>query len=180
MADLRPSSQLWLSRLAFVIAALVLMFLRLMPLGNLPSQWAGPDILLAATLAWVVRRPSAAPVLSIALVFLLADLLFQRPPGLMAGLVVVATEALRRRWQMFRSAPLGLEWLWIAMTVLGIMISYRLFIALAMLPQVSLLPALSEMAATILVYPLVIAVMIPLFGLRRRAPGEVDTLGHRV
>ena len=42
----------------------------------------GPDLLIAFAFAWSLRRPEYVPSLLLALLFLLADLLLQRPPGL--------------------------------------------------------------------------------------------------
>ena len=47
----------WPMRLAFVALALVVVFFHLLPLETVPRQWAPPDVLLAFTFAWVLRRP---------------------------------------------------------------------------------------------------------------------------
>ena len=74
----------------YVAAALVIVMAGLLPLGPGWVRWTGPDLLLALTFAWVLRRPDQAPVLLVAAVFLLADLLTLRPPGLRAARSVMA------------------------------------------------------------------------------------------
>jgi rod shape-determining protein MreD len=49
-----------------------------------------------------------------------------------------------------------------------------------MVDQPTLGLTLLQLIATILAYPLVVAVTVFAFGLRRAAPGEVDDRGHRL
>lgn len=175
-----PSSQLWMGRAAFGGLALLIIFAQLLPIDSRPERWAFPDILLAVTFAWVARRPDLAPVAVIAVVFLLADLLFQRPPGLYAALVVVATEVLRARSAGLRNVPLALEWMTIGGAVIALTLANRLALAIAMTPQAPLGMTLIQMIATILSYPLVILAARFIFGITRPAPGEVDNYGHKL
>ena len=82
-------------RLLWVLLALFIIFFQLLPLNTLPTKWPGPDLLVALTFAWAMRRPELVPALSVAFVMLLADFLLQRPPGLLAALIVAMTEALK-------------------------------------------------------------------------------------
>jgi len=87
MAELAPA-KVWMNRAVFVLLAFVLVVVQLVPLDMRPVIWAMPDFLLVVTLVWVTRRPDYLPILVIAGIFLMADLPFQRPPGLFAALVV--------------------------------------------------------------------------------------------
>ena len=88
----KSSQHLWTYRALFLGLCLLIITAKILPItldqGRLPS----PDILLAVTLAWLLRQPSAVPVLSIVIVFLLADFLLQRPPGLWTLLVLLVSE----------------------------------------------------------------------------------------
>ncbi|GGL53015.1 hypothetical protein [Wenxinia marina] len=180
MAEGTPATRRWMGRLAFTGIALGLVFLRLLPLDTLPRGWAPPDLLLAATMAWTVRRPEHVPVLLVAALFLLTDLLFHRPPGLMAAAVVIATEALRRRHAGFRTMPFPLEWATVSLAIVGLTFGVRLTLAALMMPQAPMALTMIEMGLTILSYPLVVGFAYVAFGLTRRAPGAVDALGHRL
>lgn len=81
----------WGHRVLFLGLALVLLFLRLLPLGNAPGTLPGPDLLLCLIMAWVMRRPDYLPVGLIILVVLAEDLLLLRPPGLWTALVVLTS-----------------------------------------------------------------------------------------
>ncbi|NCU20454.1 rod shape-determining protein MreD, partial [Candidatus Falkowbacteria bacterium] len=56
MIDPITRQQLWHIALYLAIAA-VLLFLRLLPISPGTGGLPGPDLMLALTLAWVLRRP---------------------------------------------------------------------------------------------------------------------------
>ena len=107
MAD-APTTRVWLGRLIFVLVVLALIFVQLLPLSMIPAVWAAPDWALIVALVWVARRPDYAPMIVVAGLFFLADLLFQRPPGLWSALVVILSEILRARAKGIRNMPFAL------------------------------------------------------------------------
>ncbi|NDV02201.1 rod shape-determining protein MreD [Pseudoroseicyclus tamaricis] len=175
-----PVGRLWAGRALFLALALALIFVRLLPLNTLPKSWAPPDLLLAFTLLWAARRPDLLPAPLVALVFFTADIVFQRPPGLWALVVLLLTEWLRRRAGALRSASFGQEWLTVSAGLLGAAVAYRTCLALFMAPLAPLSLTASEMLLTALIYPLAALVAHWLFGVTRPAPGQVDSLGHRI
>ena len=171
-------------RLSFVglylgLAALLL-FVRLLPLSTLPTDLPGPDILLCLTFAWLMRRPDFLPVLAIVAVFALEDMLLMRPPGLWALVVLIVTEILRDRTATTRDMPFLAEWMLMAICTVGMLLSYRLVLALVMVPQAGLGLSLLQLLATIAAYPIVAWATQSLLGLRRVAPGDLDALGNRI
>ncbi|MEL6641031.1 MAG: rod shape-determining protein MreD [Pseudomonadota bacterium] len=175
-----PTMQVWTGRLAFAALACVIIFLYLLPLDTRPDIWPVPDFLLLIAVVWTARRPDYAPVAIIAGLFLLADLLFQRPPGLWAGLVVILTELLRRRARQIRNMPLMLEWLFVTVGIIGITLAYRIALAIVVMPQAPLRLTVIQLTMTILVYPVIVGMAHLLFGVSRPAPGQTDSLGHRL
>ncbi|MEY1556648.1 rod shape-determining protein MreD [Yoonia sp. R2331] len=175
-----PTTTLWLGRAMFLGLALVLMFLQLVPLNMEPGGLVAPDLLLAVTVAWIARRPDYAPFYVIAAIYLLSDLLFQRPPGLWAALVLIMTEMLRARTKRIRDMPILLEWGSVAVGIAAITLANRIVLAIVMMPQAPLGLTLILMLTTIAVYPVVVLVAHFLFGVTRTAPGAVDSLGHRL
>ena len=199
MAD-QPSASLWVGRVAFGGLCLLLIFIQLLPLDvsatwardpfatpdpALPvavttASWAGPDILLLSALVWVARRPDLAPFAVIGVIFLLCDLLFQRPPGLWAALVLILTEVIRSRAGDIRNMPLALEWGTVAMGIIAITLANRALLTIAMTPQAPLGLTLIQMILTILFYPVVVLMAHFIFGVSRTAPGQVNALGQRL
>lgn len=145
-----------------------------------PARWIMPDLLILLALAWVTRRPSFAPVLAIAAIFLLADMLFQRPPGLWTALVLIASEILRGRARSMRTLPFWLEWATVALAITIITAIYTVTLSMVLIPQAPFGLTLLQLMLTIAVYPAVVFVSYALFGVSRPAPGAVDDLGHRI
>lgn len=173
------SARLWLMRAAYVALGLTIIFFQLLPLETVPRRFTGPDLLLAFTLAWAVRRPDYMPVLSIAAVTLVADFLFQRPPGLWAALVVIASGAAKRRSTGLRDQTFAVEWLNISIAIIGVTLVYRLVLSVLLIPQAPLGLASIQMVMTIVTYPLVALITIFAFGVQAIQPGEAETFGSR-
>ena len=169
----RVDSRVWVLRGVFVVLAFALMAAALVPLDMRPSVWAGPDVLLAVALVWVVRQPSALPVGVVAIVFLIADLLLMRPPGLWAALVVVLTEAIRRRHTEFRSTSFLVEWGAVAGGIVAIALVYRTILFVLAVPRAPFGLSAMETAATIIAYPIVVLMAHFLFGIRKTTPGDM-------
>ena len=175
MADVQ-TSHIWFGRAVFAGIAFAIIFAQLLPLDATPGRWAPPDVLLAVTMVWVARRPDLAPWFLIALIFFLTDLLFQRPPGLWAALVLILTEVIRKRSHDIRNMSLGAEWGMVAIGLLSITLANRVAMALTMTPQAPLGLVIMQTILTIGIYPVIVGVAHLAFGVRRRQPAG---LGER-
>lgn len=164
----------------FLFLCAVVVFVHLLPLDGSDGGLPGPDLLVLLAFAWVLRRPHYVPVYLVAGVMLLADLLFMRAPGLWSAIVVLGHEFLRNREQGLRDLPFFVEWGIVASLLLVMTLGEALVLLLAAVDQPRLGLTLFELIVTILAYPVVVAVTVLAFGLRRAAPGEVDELGRRL
>lgn len=169
----------WMLRAAYLACALLVIFLQLLPLDTLPASWTGPDLLLALTLGFAARRPDYLPALSVAAVMLLADLLLQRPPGLMALLVLIGAEALKARARGLRNRNFTAEWIQVGLIVLAILVANRLVLAILMVPQPPLGLAVMQAAATLAAYPVVVFLAHLVMGLTKAHPAELEIEGRR-
>lgn len=167
-------------RLLFLAIAAAFLFLRLLPLSAMPTRFPGPDLMLCLTLAWVQRRPDYVPALLIVAVFLFDDILSMRPPGLWPLVVLLGTEFLRSRLAMLRDLPFAVEWLTASGLILTLSLANWLILNVVMVPQAGFGPILLQVLATILAYPIVVAITLFAFGVRKTAKGEVDSLGRRI
>ena len=167
-------------RIAFVALYMALMMFSLLPLETVPRLLAGPDLMLALTLVWAIRRPELVPGPMLAVLFLLGDLLLMRPPGLMAAIALLGVHRLKRHARAMRDRTFLAEWLAAATTCAAILIGYRLALILFFLDRPQIAVTLSQLIATVLAYPVVSVFSNLFFGLRRAAVGEVDNLGHRI
>ena len=172
--------QIWLYRGIFVGLALLILFFRLLPLRTVAGQLPGPDLLLCVMLAWVMRRPDYMPVMLVTLTVFLEDVMLMRPLGLWTALVVLATEFLRSRAALTRELSFAVEWMLVAGLMVGLLMGYRLFFALAFLPQPVFGFALTQTLWSILCYPFVVMASRLILDLRKPAMGELDEMGRRL
>ena len=173
-------SSLWLHRLLFLAVAALLMFWKLLPIDNSAGHLPGPDILLCMIFAWTVRRPDYLPVLMIAAVVLLEDMLLMRPPGLWTALVIMGSEVIRSRVVLTRELSFGVEWLLVALLMLAMFVIYRLAFLIVFVPQPVLGFALLQTFWSIMAYPMVVAVSRYGLDLHKPATGELDEYGRRL
>lgn len=188
--------QVWVKRVTFVIIAFVIMVVQLVPQSMEPRlltipfpyglfaplhiRMVPPDLCLLITIVWVVRRPKFAPVWIVAAIFLMGDLIFQRPPGLWAGMVVLLSEELRKRHREFRVMPFMGEWGSVALGMFILFATYRLVIAVFALDVAPLGMVLLQLILTIAAYPFVALFMHYVFGISRVTPGETGSRGQPV
>lgn len=156
------------------------LFLRILPIDLSPAGLPGPDLMLALTMAWVLRRPAHLPALAIALVWLVEDLVMLRPPGLWALMVLAGTEFLRARHAVVREIAFLLEWAMVAGVLAAMTLGYRLVLAIVMVPVPPLDLSLIRLAFTVASYPLVVLVLHFVLRIRKPATGEVDELGRKL
>ena len=130
-------------------------FLFLLPLNFTGPHWAAPDLILGLTYVWSLRRPHDLPIILIAIVIFIFDLLLQRPPGLMAAIVVVGCEFMRSRAPFLRDAPFIVEWFVVGVVIAISFAANRFILTLVMVPR----PALS----TELLHTLVTVISFPIF-----------------
>lgn len=170
----------WIFRGLFLALALALLFLRLLPLGHAPGALPGPDLLLCLILAWVVRRPDFLPMPLILIVILIEDLILMRPPGLWTAIVILATEFLRGRVALTRELNFLVEWVLVSAMMLGMLLAYRLVLAMALVPQPAFGFSVVQVLWSVALYPLVVGLSRLVLDLRKPAMGEVDDFGRRV
>lgn len=174
------SSYVWGMRAAYLGLGLLLLFLQLLPLETAPRGWVAPDFILAMTLVWVARRPDLAPLLLVATLFFLSDLLLQRPPGLWSALALVTTELLRARASDFRDMIFSAEWAIVSAFIVGFYVMYMLAWSVTMPFDISYSLLALQMVLTILAYPLIAGASAAVLGISKTAPGQTDAQGRKL
>lgn len=163
-------------RALFVVVALVIITLKMLPLNLATTGLPGPDILVLLAFAWLVRQPDLVPFALLAAVFLLADFLLQRPPGLWTLLMVLASEQIRRRRLPMTELPFLVEWGVVAFTIMGMVLLNRLILWMLLVDLDSLGLTLAHAIVTIVIYPVVVGISKFVFGLRKLGPTELEAL----
>jgi rod shape-determining protein MreD len=153
-----PASSPVLERLLFVLLALAAIHLPMVPVSHAADRLALPDLLYCLTLAWVVRRPSAAPLGLVLSVGLAADVLLARPPGLGALGLVLASEAVRAR-RSWLAASFPAEWFVAAIAFAAVVGGTALLLALTLAPLPNPRPLAAHWIATVIAYLAVAAAL---------------------
>lgn len=166
-----------LAGLGFVALSVLMVVIKLLPLGTGAEGWPAPDLLLCLLVAWMIRRPDLLPMPLVALVFLWADLMLMRPPGLWAAFAVLAGEWLRRRQRGLRAAPLMAEPGLLAGVMVAMVLAHWAVLAVLFVGQPRLGWQLLQVPVTVLAYPAVAALLHWGLGLRRRP--VVEGFGRR-
>lgn len=160
--------------IVFLLCEFLLLFARILPVSAGGIGLPGPDLSLCLLLAWLLRRPEQLPAVVIALFFLLEDALLLRPLGLWAGIVLIASEALRVREVRWRDQPFVLEWFRVALLIGTMVLGYRFVQMLFLLPVPSFGKVMMQCGFTIASYPLVVFLARWLVGLRRISPAQQE------
>lgn len=168
-------------RALFAALVVCITFGRLLPISPASSgALPGPDILVALTCAWVLRRPSYVPAVFLVVLFLFVDLMSQMPPGLGALTILVGTEFLRARFWLLRELPFPAEWAFVAATIVAMAALEHVLLAFLIADRPPLGLQLVRGLFTAAIYPLVVVVTAHVFGIRKPSPGELDALGARL
>ncbi len=173
-------TQLWGMRLTFALVFCVVLFFHLLPLETTPRRWVGPDLLISFAFAWSLRRPDYVPSIALAGLFLLADMLLQRPPGLWALLALLACENLKSRARSLRDGTFASEWLTVCITLILVALAYRVGMVITLLEPPELGLSFIELVMTMICYPLVVATTHWVLGVRKSAPGEYEPSGGQL
>ena len=174
-----PPSRLWMMRAAFALLVLTILFFHLLPLQTATGGLIWPDLILTFALAWSVRRPQYVPAVLLAAMFLLTDLLLQRPPGLWAVLALIACEQIKLQSRSLRDASLTTELASVTAWIVGIGLGYRIILAILMVDMPPIGPALIQIAVTVVAYPLVMGITHGLMGVRKATPNDIGGKGAR-
>ena len=170
---------LWSMRLLYsALCGLVVMF-HLLPLGQLGAISFSPDIILCITLAWIVRRPDYAPILLIAVIALLADLLLMRVPGLWAALTVLLADSVSKQRHKMRSTGFGVEWFRVSVGIAVIFVVERVALGFLFVETPPLGASIAQYLATLVAYPIVVGVTSGVFRVRKPELIETTPAGRR-
>ncbi|TWI38042.1 rod shape-determining protein MreD [Paracoccus sulfuroxidans] len=161
-------------QLIYIVLMMIFLFWRLLPLSPGQIIWPGPDLALCLTFAWVLRRPDDVPVLIIAALFFIEDIVLLRPLGLFTALVVMATEAARVREPRWRELSFVIEWLRVALLIAMLMLANRILLIVFVLPAPPLGQMILQFLATAAAYPIVVALARWPLGVKRALPVDGD------
>ncbi|MSU88095.1 hypothetical protein GE300_00520 [Rhodobacteraceae bacterium 2CG4] len=161
-----------LQMLLFAAIAVAVILVQLLPLQLRAEHMVHPDLLLALAAAWAVRQPENLPLLLVAPILLLADLIQDRPVGLWALISLLLLEGMSAQREALRNRPFPFEWAaFTALLALGL-IGQSVVLALALVERPAGGITVQLFATTAAVYPVVALVLH--YVLRVRAPKPAE------
>ena len=152
----------------YVALCMFFLMLQVLPESFGPEAVPGPDLVLAVTLCWVIRRPDLLPSILIGAMLLFADMILNRPPGLFALITLCAAVYLQTRSHDLRQAFFLTEFLYSTLMIVAVALVYLVMRQVLLLPGQSVLTTFAQTAFTILIYPIVGFVSAQLFGITRQ------------
>ena len=168
----------WTWRAVFVGLVALITFFSLLPFGISEDAAPGPELTICLVLAWVLRRPDYVPPWLLVIVVLLQDALMMRPLGLWTLIVLLAAEWQRRRVDQTEALPFWSEAGSATLTILAAFVAQYLALVLLLADRPPLGGLALHALATVVFY-VPAALFSMALGVRRLAPGELDSLGSR-
>lgn len=162
----------WGQRLTLCLLSLLILGALIVPGNEAAGRLPGPDITLALMIAWLMRSPAAVPAILVVAITLLFDMVTMRPPGLWTALVLIATETIRNRESLWQEMTFLMEWAIVSAILTAIFVLYAGLLALFFVDQPPFGLTLVRLVATVLVYPVIVAISGPVFKIRRRRAGS--------
>ncbi|MEM9524724.1 MAG: hypothetical protein AAF982_12220, partial [Pseudomonadota bacterium] len=93
---------------------------------------------------------------------------------------ILAAEYLRAWAERARTLSLPLEWMLVTGAIGFVIFGNRIVHFVTMLEAPGIVTDLQFFISTVLVYPLVVGMSHLVFGIRKMAPGDVNTLGRKI
>ena len=168
----------WTYRAIFAGLAAGIVFFALLPFGSGEGGVPGPELMVCLVAAWVLRRPDYVPVWLLLAVLLLDDVLLSRPLGLWTLIVLLMSEYLRRRVDHAEALPFWSEVAVVSGCIAAAFAANHLALVLLLAQTPPLLGQGLHALATIVFYPPT-ALFCRAIGVRKLAPGELDSMGTR-
>ncbi len=151
----------------YVGLAFLILFVQTLPITFSFSHFLAPDVLLAITFAWVLRRPDAITPLVIGVVFLANDFILHRPPGLWTAIVLIACVFLQGRIPRLKDAVYSIEFGLVIGMMIVCFLGYQILLVVTFSGAQPPLPSILQLITTIVIYPLVTFGSRRMFGLSR-------------
>ncbi len=140
-------------RCTFLVIAVLLIMLPTLPIQTAFNHIFIPDLLLIMTFTWVMQRPDVIGPITITAVFLFADFILQRPPGLWAVIVLFAATFLGMRAARFKEVFFIYEWATVSVIVVFCYLSQYIVMRFTFLVLHDLKLLINTGLTTIFFYP---------------------------
>ncbi|MEM6307630.1 MAG: rod shape-determining protein MreD [Pseudomonadota bacterium] len=142
----------------YLFVVLIILFAQTLPLQPITEYPFVPDVLMAVTFAWVLRRPDAITPLLVCIAIFLADLVLHRPPGLWTFIILISVIFLQTRSPDMPHMIFAVEWVLVSVVMMACLIVYQVFLVITFVGHQPAVLMVGQAVSTIAVYPLVVFV----------------------
>ena len=149
-------------RLTYLIIIILVVLLQTLPIQTHLHQFITPNLPMAITFVWIMRRPNLMDPILITIAFLFADTILQRPPGLWTLIMLCASMFLRMRALSFRELIFFYEWSLVAIVITCSVIVYHFSLMFTFLPTHDLKLNALQALLTTMIYPIFIWIFRPM------------------
>ena len=162
------TSNFWVQRFFYFIFSLLLIVWLIVPQNPLKQTIPTPDFLFCLTLAIIFRRPNVLPIVLIGLVFLVTDILFNRPIGLWTAIVLITTEFARTQFWRYNDANFITTWLFVSLLIMISTFTHMIVLNIFLISQAEFWHYLIWAMLTILIYPIMFCISFLIVGFDRK------------
>lgn len=160
--------------LLFLGLSALILFTRMLPLDVGTGGFPPPDLILGFAFAWTVRRPDYLPILLVAAVQLISDMLTMGPPGVAPIFAILGLIALRSRRALLAEQGFAVEWGSVAVIMAFMLLGERVLLGIFFVQQVNFGLAAMGLLVTIAFYPVVVMISTLGFMIEWLKPGAID------
>lgn len=162
--------------LVYLVLSIFIILWQLLPSSDPMIMWPYPNLLLLMSIGWAIYSEEGIPLGLTIFVFLLCDLILEKPMGASALMAVIIIEWLRWRARDMREMPFLLTWLIVAGAII-FMVSGQLLILLLLMGEVTFFPIMARQTAVDLaVYPVFVLVFKVFQRQRKETQKDPNTL----
>ncbi len=159
MSGAEAKPRRWVELLLFMLLGFISIGIPIIPMGLAANSIGFPDVMFAVFTAWVIRRPTSAPIVGIVFFGVLADAFMMRPLGLWALVLFVGMEVLRLSERAFRDIPFVLEWVYVSVLFALMLLLQNTLLFVSFDSVYTLSDVIWHWARTVASYPLVVLIL---------------------
>lgn len=140
---------------SFIFFGTTLIIILLSPINQVPEEQFAPDLLFCFIFIFLVRSPKQVPIISIAVISLLADFLWYRPIGLTTITTILASELLRSLLAYKEKIGFFEEYIYITIIFVSMTVLQEVIKLFCSIPSLTISHIVNYILFTLLVYPLI-------------------------
>ena len=163
----------WFRIAVMLSLGMIAIFAEAAPMGIGPTARPSPDLLLCVVAYWAIRRPGSTPLIAVAALGLMRDLLTDVPPGAGMLTLVLAAEVLKAWRRTLARSSFIFEWIAVAGAAFAILAVQWVLVVILLAQPPYIVDLGYQGLYTAAIYPPIVLVFRWLFRISWRKPEPV-------